>query len=71
MDIQKGDQVLVNVAPFIGSSRRNGENIHCEVVDIWGDEIEVRTLSPFREFQLRVTRNWIEGKTNGQVCLSP
>jgi len=62
MDIREGDHVLVNVAPFIGSLRRNKQSVTCEVLAIYGDEVEIRTLPPCREFTLRIERFWIDCK---------
>jgi len=62
MDVHKGDHVLVNLAPFIGSLRRNKQSVVCEVLAVDGDEVEVRTLPPCREFTLRVERFWIDRK---------
>ena len=62
MDIDKGDHVLVNVAPFIGSLRRNKQSVSCEVLAVDGDEVEIRTLPPCRELNLRVERYWIDHK---------
>jgi hypothetical protein len=62
MDIEIGDDVLVNLAPFIGSSRRSRNSIPCRVVAVEANHVEVRTLYPFREFSLRVLSVWIEGK---------
>jgi hypothetical protein len=62
MDIHTGDQVLVNVAPFIGSLRRNKQSVACEVLAVEGDEVEIRTLAPYREVNLRVERFWIDRK---------
>jgi hypothetical protein len=62
MDIQKGDHVLVNVAPFIGSLRRNKQSVICEVLVIDGDEVEIRTLPPCRDLTLRVERFWVDCK---------
>ncbi len=62
MDVYKGDHVLVNVAPFIGSLRRNKQSVICEVLTVDGDEVEIRTLPPCREFNLRVERFWIDRK---------
>ena len=42
MEIQKGDRVLVNVAPFIGSIMRSNESIPCEVLDVDGIQVHVR-----------------------------
>ncbi len=62
MDLRRGDQVLVNVAPFIGSLRRNKQSVACEVVDVRGDEIEIRTLAPCREVCLTIERFWVDRK---------
>ena len=62
MDIQEGDHVLVNVAPFIGSLRRNKQSVACEVLAVDGDEVEIRTLPPYREFTLRIERYWLDRK---------
>ena len=62
MEIYKGDHVLVNVAAFIGSLRRNKQSVTCEVLDLDGDEVEVRTLPPYREFTLRIERYWLDRK---------
>jgi hypothetical protein len=60
MNIQKGDQILVNLAPFIGSLRRNKEAIPCRVVAVDGPHIEVSTDYPYRKLSLRVERTWLE-----------
>jgi hypothetical protein len=62
MDVHEGDHVLVNVAPFIGSLRRNKQSVTCEVLAVDGDEVEVRTLPPCRELTLRIVRYWLEHK---------
>ncbi len=62
MDIHRGDHVLVNVAPFIGSLRRTKQSVTCEILAVHRDEIEVRTLPPCRELTLRVGRFWIDHK---------
>jgi hypothetical protein len=62
MDLHVGDQVLVNVAPFIGSPRRNKQSVVCEVLAMHGDEIEIRTLAPCREVCLTIERFWIDRK---------
>ena len=62
MDIHTGDHVLVNVAPFIGSLRRNKQSVACEVLALHGDEVEIRTLPPCREFTLRIERYWLDCK---------
>ena len=62
MDIRPGDQVLVNLAPFIGSLRRNKESVVCEVVAVDFDDVEIRTLAPCREVFLTIERFWIDRK---------
>ncbi len=62
MDVQEGDAVLVNLAPFIGSSHRSKVRIPCRVLAVDAIHVEVRTEYPFREVYLRVLRGWIEGK---------
>ena len=62
MDLRVGDQVLVNVAPFIGSLRRNKQSVACEVLDVRGDEIEIRTLEPCREVSMTIERFWVDRK---------
>ena len=62
MDIQEGDWVLVNLAPFIGSIRRSHESIPCRVLAADATHVEVLTEDPFREVSLRVLTTWIEGK---------
>ena len=41
MDIRRRRHVLVNLAPFIGSSRRINESIPCNVLAIDGTFVEV------------------------------
>jgi hypothetical protein len=62
VDIQEGDWVLVNLAPFIGTSRRSHESIPCRVLAADATHVEVRTEDPFREVSLRVLTTWIDGK---------
>ena len=62
MGIQEGDCVLVNLAPFIGSSHRSKVHIPCRVLAAGATYVEVRANHPFREVCLRVSTAWIEGK---------
>ena len=66
MKVQEGDQVQINLAPFIGSLQRNKEAIPCRVVAIDGPHIEVRTAHPFREFSLWVETTWIDSGEEGK-----
>jgi hypothetical protein len=60
MKLNKGDRVLVNVAPFIGSAMRCGESVLCKVLDINGPQVFVCAEPPCREVSLWVTSRWIE-----------
>jgi hypothetical protein len=60
MEIQRGDHVHINVAPFIGSLRRSKQSVVCEVLEVGDDEIEVRTLPPCRELTMRIGRFWVD-----------
>lgn len=60
MDIHEGDQVLVNLAPFIGSPRHCKEAIPCKLAAIDGRHVEISTHFPYRELSLRVERTWID-----------
>jgi hypothetical protein len=62
MDVYEGDRVLVNLAPFIGSSLRCKVRIPCRVLAVDTTYVEVGTEHPFREVLLRVLPAWIEGK---------
>ena len=61
MEIQKGDHVLVNVAPFIGSVMRGSESIPCEVLDVDGIQVHVRAEPPYRGVSLWVLSSWVDG----------
>jgi len=62
MDIQKGDRVLVNVAPFIGSVMRGNDSIPCEVLDVDGLQVHVRAEPPYRGVSVGVLLNWVDGR---------
>jgi hypothetical protein len=61
MDIQMGNRVLVNIAPFIGSGHRSKTSIPCRVLSTREDSIEVATEPPYRELTMWVSPSWIEG----------
>jgi hypothetical protein len=61
LKLNKGDRVLVNVAPFIGSMRHSDDSIPCEVLDVDGPEVHVRTEEPYRIVSLWVLASWIDG----------
>jgi len=62
MDVRKGDRVLVNVAPFIGSVMRSNESVPCEVLDVDELRVHVRAEPPYRDVSLWVLSSWIEGR---------
>jgi hypothetical protein len=61
MKLKKGDRVLVNVAPFIGSLMRCEETVACEVLDVNGPQVFVRSEPPCRAVSLWVLSHWVEG----------
>ena len=63
MEIQKGDHVLVNVAPFIGSIMRSNESIPCKVLEVDGIQVHVRAEPPYRGVSLWILSSWIDGRT--------
>jgi hypothetical protein len=60
MNVQKGDRVLVNVAPFIASARRQRDSVPCEVLEVAGTQVRVATQSPCREVDVWVENCWID-----------
>jgi hypothetical protein len=62
MDIQAGDRVLVNVAPFIGSTRRSKDSVPCEVLEVVGTRIRVATEPPYRKVDLWIQATWLDGR---------
>ena len=63
MEIQKGDHVLVNVAPFIGSIMRSEESIPCEILEVDGIQVHVRAEPPYRGVSLWILSSWIDGRS--------
>jgi hypothetical protein len=70
MDIQKGNRVLVNVAPFIGSWHRNKDSIPCRVLSVKESSIEIATEPPYRELSMWISPNWVEGLVDHNICPS-
>jgi len=70
MNIQKGNRVLVNVAPFIGSWQRSKDSIPCRVLSIKESSIEVATEPPYRELSMWILPSWIEGLVDHDFCPS-
>jgi hypothetical protein len=71
MAIQAGDQVLVNVAPFVGSVRRSKDSIPCRVVAVDESHVQVETDYPYRTVSLWILSDWIEGKLEQQAVAAP
>jgi hypothetical protein len=70
MNIQKGNRVLVNVAPFIGSWQRSKDSIPCRVLSIKESSIEIATEPPYRELSMWISPSWIEGLVDHDFCPS-
>jgi hypothetical protein len=68
MDIQKGNRVLVNVAPFIGSSRPGKDSIPCRVLSVKEGFVEVETEFPYRQLSIWVSSSWIETILEPDFC---
>ena len=62
MGIQQGEHVLVNLAPFIGSSGHSKQSIPCSVLAIYGTMVEVETAEPYHRVSLWVSSRWIDSK---------
>jgi hypothetical protein len=62
MDVQIGDRVLVNLAPFIGSARRCMDSVPCGVTEVDGTRIRVSTEVPHRLVDLWVPARWVDGR---------
>jgi len=70
MTIQKDDQVLVNVAPFVGSLRRSKESVPCRVLALDGPHVQVETNSPYRTIVLWVLSSWIDDRLTNEPSSS-
>jgi hypothetical protein len=60
METRKGDSVMVNLAPFIGSARRTRQSIPCRVLSVEADRLLVCADLPYRDVSLWVQPDWIE-----------
>ena len=54
MSVRQGDRVLVNIAPFIGSTIRSEQSVPCRVLGVRVDEVQVCPEPPCREVTLWV-----------------
>ncbi len=61
MFLHEGDRVWVNVAAFIASARRREDQIPCDILDVAGGRVLVKTLPPYRVFTLWIDAVWVEG----------
>ncbi len=62
MDLEAGDRVQVNLAPFIGAAALCRDSILCTVLAVHQDEVQVRAEPPYREVVLWVASSWVEGR---------
>ncbi len=69
MTLHKGDRVLVNVAPFIASPRRNREAVPCDVLEVDAVRVLVSTGYPYRQVELWVEEHWIDRVLNRHELL--
>jgi hypothetical protein len=70
VDIRAGDRVSVNVAPFIGSARRNKDSVPCEVLEVAGTRMRVATEPPYCKVELWVKTAWIDERLGEAQPLS-
>ncbi len=66
MNVHEGDRVLVNVAPFIASVRRQASSVRCHVLQVAEGRVLVSTQSPCRQVDLWVEDQWIERVLEGR-----
>ena len=62
MDLETGDRVQVNLAPFIGAAALCRDSIVCTVLAVHDGQVQVRTEPPFREVVLWVASSWVESR---------
>ena len=60
MNFHEVDGVLVNVAPFIASTRRQDSSVPCRVLKVDEGRVLVCTLAPARQFDLWVEDCWVD-----------
>jgi len=60
MPLKVGDQVLVNVAPFIASPHQQSEAVACSVLEVDGRRLKVCTCDPLREIELWIDDRWVQ-----------
>lgn len=67
MKLHKGDHILVNLAPIIGSNRRSRGSIPCTVLALDDQRIQVSPEYPYRHFSLWVATKWIDRKAGASA----
>lgn len=60
MEIHPGDQLEVNLAPFIGSPIRSRHTVSCRAVAVREGLIQVIAEPPCREVEMWVEPRWVE-----------
>jgi hypothetical protein len=62
VDLETGDRVHVNLAPFIGAAVRCRDSILCTVLAVDHQQVQVMTEPPYRELVMWVASSWIEDR---------
>jgi hypothetical protein len=67
--VHEGQQVQVNLAPFIGWQHRSRQSVACRVIAVRGDSVHVSTLNPCRQVTMWVQRSWVEAEPAKRAAL--
>jgi hypothetical protein len=62
VELETGDRVQVNLAPFIGAAVRCRDTVLCTVLALDDEQVQVRTEPPYRELVMWVASSWVEGR---------
>ena len=62
MELETGDRVQVNLAPFIGAAVRCRDAVLCTVLALDDEQVQVRIEPPYRELVMWVASSWVEGR---------
>ena len=68
MDIQVGDHVLVNLAPFIGVVQWCRNSVLCNVLEVDETRVRIVTNPPYREVDLWISANGSKPSWNAVNC---
>lgn len=63
MEIHSGDQLFVNLAPFIGSPVRSRHRVLCRAVAVEEGLVHVIVEPPCREVEMWVEPQWVESES--------